>query len=105
MEMIEMLRQTGAPTRFGTAFAYWRLWSKFGWARSFWLFEIYGRLQFFCGTYPKPTGDVLGPPPPSTDTCGRACVPTVPKIPTLDFAENRQLLRRLYRAINGPSLW
>lgn len=100
MEMIEMLLGT-VPTRFGTAFGYWRLWSEFGWARSFWLFEIYGRLEFICGTHPKPTGDVLGHPPPS-DECGRACVPMMPKIPMLDFAGNKQLLNRLYRAINGP---
>jgi hypothetical protein len=64
------------PTRLGTAFGYWQLGSTFGWARSFWLFEIYGRLQYFCTVAPKelPSGLLIGPPPPATDSYGHACI-------------------------------
>jgi len=52
-----------SPRSIGTVFRYWWLQSPNGPHRSVWLFEFYGRLEFFCTTAPKDLSDVIKPWP------------------------------------------
>ncbi len=40
------------PVKIGEAFRFWHLLSPNGWARSVWLIELYGQLEYFCTTCP-----------------------------------------------------
>lgn len=52
------------PERIGDAFGFWHLWSPNGWARSLWLLEFYGRIEFFCTTCPVNLPEGREPDPP-----------------------------------------
>lgn len=70
-ELVSNLLQA-EPTRFGTGFTYWQMRSSFTWARSFWLFEFYGQIQYLCMTFPNEAPNPFGPPPVSTEDHSRA---------------------------------
>jgi hypothetical protein len=60
-EFIEALLESPVH-RVGHAFGYWTLQSPNGWARSIWLLEFYGNLDYFCTTQPLELPEVLPVP-------------------------------------------